>query len=652
VTRSSKAIRISFGLILAASCLAWVAGLTANDLAVSRHPVWWAFLLALTLAVLVYWSFRLFRRSRCRTDTDSELQMRTIEALALAIEAKDDTTRKHLERVHFLAVEIGKEMGLRGDDLNALRTAAVLHDVGKLAVPEHIIAKPGKLTPEEFDKVKIHPIVGAEILQAARFPYPVVPIVRAHHERWDGTGYPDGIEGKRIPLGARILSAVNCLDALASDRQYRPALPLDEAMEMVAAEAGKSYDPRVVKVLERHYRKLADQIYAQQQSEPKRTGKYLGVNGTSPSGGFESSSVAPGQMVPRGRRLDYLSHIAAARQEVQLLLEMGQELGNSLSLEETLSVLDHRLRPMLGYDAIAVYICQDDNLVPGYVNGTNMSALSKLKIPAGEGLCGWVLQNKRPIINGNPCVEPGYSASAEDLEALASALVVPLESVEQPLGVLALYRREPEGFDKEDLRVLSAINPKLSVAVRNALQYRQAEQSAGTDALTALPNTRSLFLHLDSELARCRRIGSGLKVFVCDLDGFKQVNDRHGHLVGNSLLQEVARRFQGSCRRYDFVARMGGDEFVLILPGLEDDVISEKVRSLVAAVQDAGRKICGEQLVSASFGVASFPAHGADAEDLLAEADRRMYKAKHWGKVTAFDFVHPDGLQNLVSAVR
>src|SRR5690242_10095316 len=181
------------------------------------------------------------------------LHLRTIEALALAIEAKDETTRHHLERVQTYAVAIGEEIGIAECDLDALRAAAILHDIGKLAVPEHIISKPGKLTAEEFEKMKIHPQVGAEILERVQFPYPVAPIVRAHHEKWDGSGYPAGLAGEQIPLGARILSAVDCLDALASDRQYRRALPLAEAMKVVTSESGKAFEPRIVELLSRHY---------------------------------------------------------------------------------------------------------------------------------------------------------------------------------------------------------------------------------------------------------------------------------------------------------------------------------------------------------------------------------------------------------------
>ena len=185
-----------------------------------------------------------------------DLHWRTIEALALAIDAKNETTHNHLLRVKVYATEIAKELNLDETEMQAVQAAAMSHDIGKLAVPEYIISKPGKLTPEEFEKMKVHPVVGAEILERVSFPYPVVPIVRSHHEKWNGKGYPAGLKGEEIPVGARILAAVDCLDALASDRQYRRALPLDQAMAVVCGESGTSFDPQIVAILKRRYVEL------------------------------------------------------------------------------------------------------------------------------------------------------------------------------------------------------------------------------------------------------------------------------------------------------------------------------------------------------------------------------------------------------------
>ena len=271
----------------------------------------------------------------------SSLHLRTIEALALAIEAKDHTTHDHLQRVQVYASEMGKELGLNAEERDALRAAALLHDIGKLAVPEHIISKPGRLTPEEFEKMKIHPIVGAEILERVQFPYPVVPIVRAHHEKWDGTGYPYGLSGEDIPIGARILSVVDCLDALATDRQYRRALPLEEALKIIASESGKAFDPKVVELLLERHVELEKKARAQDRMCEKLSTDVKIVNGVAPAAGFESSSHVER---PKETPKDFLSSIAAARQEVQALFEISQDLGNSLSLDETLSVLAVRLR--------------------------------------------------------------------------------------------------------------------------------------------------------------------------------------------------------------------------------------------------------------------------------------------------------------------
>ena len=614
----------SFPYYLVGAAIAGLASL------VNRQAGWQSSLFVLPVTYFIYRSYHLYldrlEGEKKHAEEMASLHLRTIEALALAIEAKDHSTREHLERVQVYAVEMAKELGLPETELEAVRAAAVLHDIGKLAVPEYIISKPGKLTREEFEKMKIHPVVGAEILERVRFPYPVVPIVRAHHEKWDGSGYPCGLKGEQIPIGARILSAVDCLDALATDRQYRRALPLDKAMEMVEAEAGRSFDPKIVDVLRRRYVELEALVKAKAVESFRLSTNIEIRNGKAPDAGF-ATAAAPAQSAAT-TSTDFLGLIAAARQEVQNLYELCQTLGNSLRLDETLSLLSIRLKRMIPFDAMAVYVRGEDRLVPEFVCGDDFRLFASLRIPLGEGVSGWVAENGKPMLNGNPSVEPGYLNDPTKFSTLRSALAVPLEGSSGVLGVLTLYDADADAFTADHLRVLLAISSKVALAVENAVKYRMAESTATTDFLTGLPNARSLFLHLDSELARCRRNDAGLAVLVCDLDGFKQINDQFGHLEGNRVLRVLASKLKASCREYDYVARMGGDEFVLVLPGIEPGALREKAARLSRLAQETGREVCGEGTLSTSVGCAFFPENGTDAEQLLAEADRQMYAEK------------------------
>lgn len=593
---------------------------------------WQAALMLLPVVYVVYGSYRLYldklEGEKEHVQQVAALHLRTIEALALAIDAKDHTTHEHLERVQVFAMEMGRELGLNTDELSALEAASLLHDIGKLAVPEHIISKPGKLTPEEFEKMKIHPIIGAEIIETVKFPYPVAPVVRAHHERWDGSGYPSGLKGEEIPIGARILAVVDCMDAMASDRPYRRSIPLSDAIRYIESESGKSFDPRVVELLRSRYRLYEARLQSSCTQSLASLSHGVKVDkGKAPAAGFEASAAARPAEAMTGAS-DFLGSIASARHEAQTLFELVQSLGNSLSLQDTLSMLASRLSKLIEYDAMAVYLIEGGVLKPKHVIGVDSRFLASLEIPEGQGLSGWVAKNRAPILNGVPAVEAGYRNGVNALCSLNSALAVPLMRQQDVVGVVTLYSMSRDSFNRDEVRILQAIASKLAMSIENAKRFEQAESSATADYLTGLPNARALFLRLDEEINRSARAGESLAVVVCDLDHFKLVNDRFGHLAGNDLLRGLAREVQGHLRNYDYIARMGGDEFVILLPNLPGSKIAAKVVELDRIATEVCARVCGEEIVSMSCGVAFLGVDGLRAEDLLAAADRRMYENK------------------------
>ena len=605
-----------------------LGALIAGGVSVMNRTLGWQ--VAILVVPVVYWMYRSYRMYLDRLEAEkkhseeiADLHLRTIEALSLAIEAKDHNTHAHLRRVQTYALQIGKDLGLSDSELDAIRAAAMLHDIGKLAVPEQILSKPGRLTPEEFDKMKIHPIVGAEILDRVHFPYPVVPIVRSHHEKWDGSGYPDGLKGEVIPIGARILSAVDCFDALTSERPYRRAISTDEAMKHLQGESGRSFDPRVVEGLERRYRQLEEAVNGSANGKSVFEVLTKVRREVAPSAGF---AELPNDAEVRAA--SFLVSIVSARQEAQLLFELAQTLGNSLSLRETLSVVAVRLKQMIPYDSIVFYVCQDEKLVPKYLHGVDYDLFSTLEIPLGQGIAGWVAATEKPIINGNPAAETQHLGDPKRVSVLQSALSIPLRGRDGVAGVLSLYLRVKNGFTKDQLRLLLAASSKLGLSVENALQYEKAQDTASTDFLTGLPNARSICVHMEKEISRSRRTGHPLAVLLCDLNGFKKVNDNFGHLIGNKLLQEIARSLKAACREYDQVGRLGGDEFVFVLPEITAATVTELRRRLELAVEEAGITVCDQKVVTASIGCAFHPEDGATAEELLSEADRRMYESK------------------------
>ena len=587
---------------------------------------WQTITLLCTAFALVTYSYSLRTRQlkaeKKHTQEMGDVHLRMVEALALTIEAKDQTTHDHLQRVKIFCMEVGKELKLTDMEMQALSVASLLHDIGKLAVPEYIISKPGKLSVEEFEKVKIHPTVGAEILERVGFPYPVAPIVRAHHEKWDGTGYPKGLRGTDIPIGARILSAVDYVDALASDRQYRRGLAATEVLAKLQEQSGKSFDPNVASILRRRFQELEGMVRRKALQQPAQGPSVEQMTtGQEPAAGLAVWD-APASTRQEG---DVLDLISSARQEAQALFDLSRDLGASLSLSETLSVLSVKLNNLIPHDAMAVYVLRGEKLIPEYVNGEDFRSLAALQIPLGEGLCGWVAQNQKVIVNGNPAVELGTADDPMKTTKLQSALAAPLMGMKGVVGVMALYRIEASTFTSENLRVLLAVSSKTGLAVENALKFQQAEGSSTTDFLTGLPNSRSMFLQLDRELARCERENSRLTVMVCDLRGFKLINERFGSAQGDRVLRAFAEKLQAACRVYDHVSRMSGDEFVVIAPEMPEEALKTRTKQLREMAQQVGIDVTGEDVLSVDIGYATYPDDASEAESLLELADRKMY---------------------------
>lgn len=616
---------------------------TANQICLSSD--WLTSLLLIPFAYIIYrvYSEQLaIIRDRERHIQETEaLNLRTIEALAMAIEAKDQSTHRHLVRVRVYVKEIGRIMGLDESTMRALTTASYLHDIGKLAVPEHIINKPGKLTHEEFEKMKIHPAVGADMLERVRFPYPVVPIVRSHHEAWDGSGYPDGLRGEEIPIGARILTAVDCFDALASERPYRKALPVADAMAFVRSKAGIQFDPQVVRVLDEHFLTLEQKATQEKEEMAPLKTDLLVARGAAPGAGFEpeqrspasveggTGSPAPVSEAKRPTENDSLYLIAAAALEAKAVFELSRALGNSLSSRETTAMISDCLSPVIPFDCLAVYLKSDDFLQPHYIDGNCARAFSWQSLPIGEGLSGWVARNERPILNGNPTVESNYVTVSGSYSAESSALSIPLFELSGAVfGALTVYSCEHGAFSKDHLRILQAIEPKFSLSLQNALRFQVAETDAKLDHLTQLPNMRHFLAEVDAEFERGRAGGYSFAIAVCDLNSFKAFNDRHGHMVGNELLWRIAEAFR-QCRRIeDTVARMGSDEFVFLFRAVKPKSAQPNLTKIEEAVANACAELNLDTTVSTSIGVAFFPDDGDSKESLLGAADRRMYARK------------------------
>jgi diguanylate cyclase (GGDEF)-like protein/putative nucleotidyltransferase with HDIG domain len=617
-----------FAYLIASRCLAagllviggiTVALLPSNPTASFEAKALLTTALALlaALALLQYLTQRetaALNREFTRARQLARLNSSVIASFAMAIDAKDQHTHGHTERVRRVARMIGEEMGLNSDELQALETAAMLHDIGKLAVPDYILSKPGPLTQEERKKVETHALVGAAILEPVQFPWPVIPSIRSHHEWYDGNGYPDRLAGDQISLGARILAVADVYDALLSHRPFRAAKTVREAVAVMRELSGTQFDPEILNTC---FRVLA----AQQASS--RFGFIF--DGDAPN---QSSQDTP------GRRAIFLD-IKQSHQELLALYEIVQTMGESLDMKETLDLVISKTKRIVDFATCVVFLRESrtGDLKAMAASGPFSDIILNRRLPMGSGVSGSVAQKCSPSGLGRSAGDDLLlllGPSARNC-ALTEVLSAPLGGEAEGIGAITLYRASDRPFTEDDARLSVAVARQSTVAINNARQYETTRQSAMTDQLTGLANARYFVMHLEQELSRARRDRSTVSLIAIDLNNLKQINDNFGHQQGDRALRTLAEVFKNQVRDYDTVVRYAGDEFFIILPDTPNQRAVETVNRIKGVVRGTVLDVgSGRQVnLSASFGVATFPGDAKESETLMAVADRAMYSDKN-----------------------
>ena len=563
----------------------------------------------------------------------AKIHMNTIESLAIAIDAKDQTTHGHVRRTQIYASEMGRLFKLGGKELQALFAGALLHDIGKLAVPEYILNKPGKLTEAEFAKMKIHPTVGGDILRRVNFPYPVEDIVRYHHEKWDGSGYPKGLRGEAIPLVARIISVVDFYDATRCDRPYRKGMTREESLALLRNMSTTAFDPRVVEVFIRHVEEF-DRLIATEDIQEQVDSKiavpdYLTT--TKPDAGLASNVLGTQVNDDAGFR-----SITEAQREVFALHEIAQTIGSSLNLTDTVTLVANKLKAIVPFDTCIIFVVDEKSgkAAAAHAAGEDAEIFKFRRMTIGEGITGWVIANARSMCNASP--ELDFVGVPEEIaENYRGVLVSPLLREDGAFGAITLYSKSRTSYTTEHVRLLESVCQHASSALNNALTFEKTKESALTDPLTELPNARGFYMMLEQRIAECQRMANeSLAVLSMDVDNFKGINDEYGHAIGDRVLASAAAVIRKELRQMDILTRYAGDEFVAIMPmasTLMAAEIGERIRNAVEEQRFSVRTGVMAQL-GLSVGVACYPEEGETTEELLTAAARKMQRDKHLRK--------------------
>lgn len=554
------------------------------------------------LLVLAYVTFRTAMGRIADADSHlselNRLYLSTIETLAMAIDAKDQITHGHVRRVQAYAIGLARAVGVTSEsDLKAIEAAALLHDMGKLAIPEHILNKPGKLTTAEYETMKQHANIGADILSAIEFPYPVVPIVRYHHENWNGHGYPTGLSEESIPIGARILAVVDCFDALTSDRPYRPRLPDTETLQILRERSGTMYDPSMVETFTRIYRSIAP-----------------------PEVDFGPTESAPGQPAAVNRDGDApsqqatLDSISASTAEARMLYELSQVIGSGATVAETAEVIFSHLRRCVPVASLVLFAYDQaqDQLVARHASGEHAGSMSGMRIGLGQRVSGWVAANRRTALNSDPVLDLGDVARTRS-PRLLSCLSTPIETSESLVGVITLYSTQKEAFSDQQSRVVQLVAAHAAEALRHRLgtEQRAERSSSETDTENVVNGER---LQRSFNHARFQSTRSGVSVVVIST---RKLSARKG-------CTGIADSIRPLLRATDELFQSGPEELVVIMPKTDS-------RSCCLVTEHIYESLASKASLSdLTLAGASSPDEGDTLLALVQTARSRLGQAPDW----------------------
>lgn len=547
-----------------------IAGLIAVNTQSFTAP---ALLLIVPVILAVYFTYKTYldkvAEHVSHLQEVNNLYCLTVESLALAVDVKDQTTYGHVRRVRAYALGLARLCGITDDKvLMAIETGALLHDIGKLAVDDCILNKPARLNEQELDQMKVHSAAGDEILRQIQFPFPVAELVRDHHERYDGTGYPDGLRGNQIPLGARILVIADTFDAIRSNRPYKREHTVQETIEIMQAESGRIYDPHLLQIFVDNIEELEAEAVEASKNAP-----HLSFQKCFEKAGPPQSSPDP--MVKHGE------FPTGAIGELIRLQEFTYTLGRNLSLEDLLLNLECRIRRLLPFTTCLFYLDNGDHtLQVAHVAGKFAEVLRGFTVSTGKGISGWVAAYRQPMLNADPRLE--FLEHEADLNALSDSLAMPLLVDNTCIGTISIFAEAPQSYSVLHLRMLELV-ADLTAPLVAETQQRQLQDPDRelADAATGLPKASYLALVGPRAIAAAKASGSPFSILCLDFYNLPELADLYGFDCCDLILNQAAQQLRAHLREDDPVVRYGYQAFIIMLLGTRKEQARNRAQFLV-----------------------------------------------------------------------